>query len=99
MEFTKRARDAFMVEVEKNDMDAVKLEVVQTENGNALNVDLTKIEEGDRVIEQEGLKIVIDIDSEVMLSDVRFDADEEGKISMTTVAPSCSGSCSGCCGC
>ena len=99
MEFNEKALEVFKKELEKTGNEAVKLEVVQTEENNSLNVDLKKIEEGDRVIDKDGLKIIIDVESEVMLTDIIFEADEDGNISMSYAQPSCSGSCSGCCGC
>ncbi|HKK96102.1 MAG TPA: hypothetical protein VJ916_07325 [Anaerovoracaceae bacterium] len=99
MEFNEKALEVFKKELEKTGNEAVKLEVVQTEDGNSLNVDLKKIEKEDRVVEKDGLKLVLDVDSEVMLTDIVFQADDEGNISMTYAEPSCSSSCGQCCGC
>jgi len=99
MEFNEKALEVFKKELEKTGNEAVKLEVVQSEGANSLNVDLKKIEEGDRVVDKDGLKVVIDVESEVMLTDIIFEADDEGNISMSYAQSSCSGSCSGCCGC
>lgn len=101
MQFNEKAKQMLQKAMTEQGADAVWINVVQDENSNSIQMNVKKREEGDRVVEEDGLTIVMNAETELMLMNIKFVGTDEGTIQLESMGcgscDSC-GSCGGSCG-
>ena len=78
MKITDTSKLIFLQVMEENQSDAVKISLTNHESGGkVLDMQCVKLSENDRVIDINGIKVIMDEETEIMLEHYIFDKDEE----------------------
>lgn len=99
MQITDGAKEVFQKVLEEKKCDALKIALSDHDGGKALNMECVTLSKDDHAININGLKIIMDEDTEEMLEHYVFDKDETGGLKLVYKGPhSCHCNC-GCDGC
>lgn len=96
MQFNEKAKEMLQKAMAEQGADAVWINVVQDENSNSIQMNVKKREEGDRVVEEDGLTIVMNAETELMLMNIKFVGTDEGTITLESMGCGSCGSCGSC---
>lgn len=96
MKFTEKGRELVANMIAEHDgAEALLLDAEEMDGGLALSMHIVDLQEGDRVLDFDGLKVVITQDLENLLGDVVFD-DIDGELYVGEENGGCGGGCGGC---
>lgn len=80
MKITDKCKPIFLEVMKENDSDAIKFSLIDHESGKkALDMQCVKLSEGEQAKEINGIKIIMDEETDKMLEHYIFDMDEESK--------------------
>ncbi|NMD38840.1 MAG: hypothetical protein GYA87_09210 [Christensenellaceae bacterium] len=96
MKITDEAKVIIENALKEQDTDSIRLSLKETETGTGLSLELIKKTDNDRVVDVNGVNVVMDIETEMNLLSIVF-AENNGELVLQTES-SCGGSCAGCAG-
>lgn len=79
MRITDECKPIFLQVMKENESDAIKITLTDHESGKALDMQCVKVSEGDKTKDINGIKVIMDEETDKMLEHYIFDADEETK--------------------
>lgn len=98
MKITNEARDIIQEALKEQNCDSIALTIKESEHGYGLAMELVSKKDADRVIDVNGVNVVMDMDTEVALLATTFGA-ENGELVLQNEGGCGSGGCAGCSGC
>lgn len=96
MKFTNRGIEFIKSMVAMHEgAEALLLDTEEVEGGLSLSMHITDLKEGDRVLDFDGLKVIVSEELEMMLGPVIFD-EVNGELAISEEPSSCGGGCGSC---
>lgn len=100
MKITDEAKVVIESALKEQNADSIALSIQETPHGYGLKMELVNKSENSRVVDVNGINVVMDMDTEMALMTTSFDA-VNGELTLVNEGGGCcsSGGCSGCSGC
>lgn len=97
MKITDDAKLVIEEALKEQNFDSVALHLKETENGYGLAMELVNKQESDRVVDINGINVIMDMETEMALIVTTFDA-QNGELTLVQEG-GCGHDCAGCSGC
>ncbi len=94
MKITDEAKVIIENALKEQNTDSIRLSLKETETGTGLSMELINKADDDRVVDVNGVNVVMDLETEMNLLSVVF-AENDGELVLQSES-SCGGGCSGC---